>query len=148
MTSRTSSSKKPSPSKTEDAERPESPDILVVDDDPGVRSLLVKALTGGGYRVRAASDGLEALKELEAARPDLLIVDVMIPELDGVALVKAIRAHKHTSGIPVIFITAKSDPQSMIAGINVGARYYVTKPFRVDDVLAKVERILASRSGR
>ena len=143
MTSPTSSSKKRSPS-TRPAADP-APQILVVEDDASVRSLLVKALRDSGYRVQATGDGLDALRLLDASPPELLMVDIMIPQLDGMALVKAVKQQQQTSGIPVIFLTACSDPQSMIAGIDVGARYYVTKPFRIEDVLAKVEKALKRR---
>lgn len=71
-----------------------------------------------------------------------MIVDIMIPEIDGVALVQAARERTATSRVPVIFLTARSDPQSMVDGIDAGARYYVTKPFSLDDLLAKVQRAL------
>jgi DNA-binding response OmpR family regulator len=117
--------------------------ILVVEDDPAVRRLLVKALGGAGYGVREAEDGRRALAELDTAIPDLLLVDIMLPVIDGVSLVQAVKEREDTGRIPVIFLTARSDPQSMADGIEAGARYYVTKPFSIDDLLAKVERALA-----
>jgi DNA-binding response OmpR family regulator len=119
--------------------------ILVIEDDPSVQTLLRKQLVAHGFKVTVASDGLDGLMKLETLLPDLMICDVMMPNLDGVEFVKAIKGNTHTQKIPVIFLTAKSDPRSMIEGINVGARFYVTKPFQIDDLLSKVRRALAGR---
>jgi len=116
--------------------------ILVIEDDPSVRTLLQKSLTGRGYTVFLAEDGLYGLTSLEEIAPDLIIVDIMMPRLDGMTFVKAIKGNTNTQKIPVIFLTAKSDPKSMIQGINLGARFYVTKPFQVDELLTKVQRAL------
>jgi DNA-binding response OmpR family regulator len=116
--------------------------ILILEDDPSVRTLLVKTLSARGYEVRAAEDGLAGLTMLEAWTPDLLIVDVMMPRLDGMTFVRAIKARNDTKPIPVIFLTAKNDPKSMIAGINLGARYYITKPFVVEELISKIQKAL------
>lgn len=116
--------------------------ILVIEDDPSVRTLLTKALTGKGYKVETSEDGLEGLTRLESLRPDLIIVDIMMPRLDGMTFVRAIKGHDHTKQLPVIFLTAKNDPKTMIQGINLGARFYVTKPFQIDELLAKVQKAL------
>ncbi|MBL4685864.1 MAG: response regulator transcription factor [Nannocystaceae bacterium] len=116
--------------------------ILVIEDDASVRSLLEKALTSRDYRVRLVADGLEGLTTLESSKPDLMIVDIMMPRLDGMSFVKAIKGNALTKPIPVIFLTAKNDPQTMIAGINLGAKYYVTKPFQLEELLSKVARAL------
>ena len=118
--------------------------ILILEDDPSVRTLLVKTLSARGYEVRAAEDGLAGLTMLEAWTPDLLIVDVMMPRLDGMTFVRAIKARNDTKPIPVIFLTAKNDPKSMIAGINLGARYYITKPFVVEELISKIQKALGS----
>ena len=116
--------------------------ILVIEDDASVRSLLQKALSAKGYAVQLVADGLEALTTLETVRPDLMIVDIMMPRLDGMTFVKAIKGNERTNSVPVIFLTAKNDPSSMIAGINLGAKYYVTKPFALDELLSKVAKAL------
>ena len=95
-----------------------------------------------------AGDGLDGLMKLESMKPDLIICDVMMPNLDGMGFVKAIKGHNQTQKIPVIFLTAKTDPRSMIDGINVGARFYVTKPFQIDDLLGKVPRRWAAAEVR
>jgi len=114
----------------------------VIEDDASVRSLLQKALSAKGYAVQLVADGLEALTTLETVRPDLMIVDIMMPRLDGMTFVKAIKGNERTNSVPVIFLTAKNDPSSMIAGINLGAKYYVTKPFALDELLSKVAKAL------
>jgi CheY-like chemotaxis protein len=119
--------------------------ILVLEDEPAVQLLIKKQLTAHGFQVTVASDGLDGLMKLEGLRPDLIICDVMMPNLDGMEFVKAIKQHGGTQGIPVIFLTAKTDPRSMIDGINVGARFYVTKPFQLDDLLGKIQRALAQK---
>lgn len=116
--------------------------ILVLEDEPAVQTLLRKQLTAHGFQVTIAADGLDGLMKLETLQPDLIICDVMMPNLDGMGFVKAIKGHNTTQKIPVIFLTAKTDPRSMIDGINVGARFYVTKPFQIDDLLAKVDKAL------
>ncbi len=119
--------------------------ILVLEDDPSVQTLLRKQLTAHGFKVSLATDGLDGLMKLETLNPDLMICDVMMPNLDGVEFVKAIKGNTLTQKIPVIFLTAKTDPRSMIEGINVGARFYVTKPFQIDDLLSKIRRALTGR---
>jgi DNA-binding response OmpR family regulator len=119
--------------------------ILVLEDDPSVQVLMKKQLTAHGFQVTTASDGLDGLMKLEQVRPDLIICDMMMPNLDGIEFVKAVKSHDDTQKIPVIFLTAKTDPRSMIDGINVGARFYVTKPFAIDDLLSKVQRALSGK---
>jgi DNA-binding response OmpR family regulator len=116
--------------------------ILVIEDDPSVRTLLQKSLAARGYRITVANDGLEGLKLLETQTPDLIIADIMMPRLDGMTFVKAIKNHSSTKPIPVIFLTAKNDPRTMIEGINVGAKFYMTKPFQLDELVSKVEKAL------
>ncbi len=116
--------------------------ILIIEDDPSVRTLLEKSLSARGYDVSLVKDGLEGLTRLEQERPDLILVDIMMPRLDGMTFVKAVKGDKDRKSIPIIFLTAKNDPKSMIDGINVGAKYYVTKPFQLDELLDKVKKCL------
>jgi DNA-binding response OmpR family regulator len=116
--------------------------ILIIEDDASVRTLLEKSLSARGYVVSIAKDGLDGLTSLDTKRPDLIIVDIMMPRLDGMTFVKAIKGHEKTKPIPVIFLTAKSDAKTMIEGINVGARFYITKPFQLDELISKVEKAL------
>lgn len=119
--------------------------ILVLEDEPAVQTLINKQLTSQGFVVTVASDGLDGLMKLEQVKPDLIVCDVMMPNLDGMEFVKAIKGNGDTQRIPVIFLTAKTDPRSMIDGINVGARFYVTKPFQLDDLLGKISRALGGK---
>ncbi len=116
--------------------------ILVVEDDPDIQRIVTTVLSRE-YEVRTASDGLEGLLAIEQGfKPELVIADIMMPRLDGMAFVKALKGHRDTAKIPVMFLTAKSAPREVIDGINLGARYYLTKPFKVDELLQKVHRLL------
>jgi len=125
----------------------ETKQILIIEDESHVRQMVARLLTKNDYVVREAVDGLDGLRVLEDYRPDLIIVDVMMPILDGLTFTKALKNRRETRGIPVIFLTAKSDPHSMIEGINVGAKFYVTKPFQIEDILSKVRRVLNEKGG-
>ncbi len=116
--------------------------IMVVEDDEQVRSILVKLVQKNGYLARTAGDGLEALQVLEELKPDLMIVDIMMPRLDGFDFVKAARFMKENRSIPIIFLTAKNDAKSMIEGINLGAKFFLTKPFQVPEVVSKIRKAL------
>ena len=118
--------------------------ILLIEDDAALVALMAKTLLAHGYGVSVARDGLEGLKALDQTPPDLIVVDVMMPRLDGMTLVRAIKKHRTTRHIPVIFLTAKSDSRSMVEGINLGAKFYITKPFSIDDLISKVQRALKS----
>jgi DNA-binding response OmpR family regulator len=117
--------------------------ILVVEDDPDVQLLLTKQLKAAGYLVTVASDGLDALVKLEQLRPRLIVCDVMMPNLDGFELIKALRGNAGTQEIPLIFLTAKTDPRSKIEGISSGARFYINKPFTMEDLINKVRKALS-----
>ena len=116
--------------------------ILVIEDEQHVRQLVSKLLEKNGYAIETAEDGLDGLRKLESLQPDLIIADVMMPNLDGLTFTKALKNRRETRAIPIIFLTAKSDPLSMIEGINVGAKFYITKPFQIEDVLSKVNKVL------
>jgi CRP/FNR family transcriptional regulator, cyclic AMP receptor protein len=114
--------------------------VLVVDDDAAVRTLVLKALQAKGYDVMQAADGLiasELLGDLTRV-PDLIICDVMMPTIDGFSLARLIKGHKELRSIPIIFLTAKTQPGDLMTGISLGARHYVQKPFSIVDLLAKV----------
>jgi DNA-binding response OmpR family regulator len=118
--------------------------VLVVDDDPAIRTLLVSALRAKGYDVQDAGDGLaasELLGQMERP-PDLLICDVMMPRFDGFSLARVVRTHPELRGMRLIFLTAKGAPADVTTGIGLGASHYVQKPFRLTDLLDRVERTL------
>jgi DNA-binding response OmpR family regulator len=104
--------------------------------------MMVRAL-GSLYHVYEARDGREALQVLETMPvPAAIVLDVMMPRLDGIELAKAIRAKPALHAVPILFLTAKGTPQDMMAGFSAGARHYVTKPFSVGEVVAKVQAMI------
>ena len=113
--------------------------ILVVDDNP---KFLADALPMYGYEVTVANDGLEALKILMNKTFDLILLDVMMPNMDGWDTLKAIRNNKKTQYIPVIMITAVSEDQKVVSGLKIGADDYIVKPFILPNLLARIEAVL------
>jgi two-component system, OmpR family, response regulator len=114
--------------------------ILVVEDEPSIRTLLESTLRLSGYQVSSAATGRAALLEVERFRPDLLLLDVMLPDLDGYAVTRSLRA----SGVdtPVLFLTARSTVSDRIRGLSAGGDDYVGKPFSTDEVLLRIRAIL------
>ena len=116
--------------------------ILIIEDDDSVRMLLTRAL-GVRYAVETARDGNEAIQRLQRRPiPDLLICDIMMPGVDGLTVAKRAKASPHLRQVPIVFLTAKSTPKDIVHGINAGARHYVTKPFKLNDLLQKVNSAL------
>ena len=113
--------------------------VLICDDDRDIRRALNIYLSGAGYRVLEAENGRELLETVEREQVHLILLDVMMPELDGVSALALLR---EKSNIPVILLTAKSEDEDKITGLELGADDYVTKPFNVQEVLARVKAIL------
>lgn len=113
--------------------------ILIVDDTPTNLDVISEALSDAGYTVAIATSGERALKQLERRSPDLILLDVMMPGIDGFATCQRLKANPKTCDIPVIFMTALSDADSKIKGFEVGAVDYITKPFQEREVLARVK---------
>jgi DNA-binding response OmpR family regulator len=123
----------------------DAPVLVVVDDDAAIRQMLVHTL-GRTYTIYEARDGQEAKEILDAIpTPDGIVCDVMMPRLDGVELAKLLRRDKVLQRVPILFLTAKGSTMDVITGINAGARHYVTKPFKISDVVAKVEAMTKRR---
>jgi DNA-binding NtrC family response regulator len=120
-------------------------DILVVDDTPANLRLLTDLLAQHGYRVRPASDGALALKSIAARMPDLILLDVSMPGMDGYEVCRRLKADEQSRRIPVIFISAFGDTQQKVAGFAAGGVDYITKPFEPDEVLARVRTHLQLR---
>jgi DNA-binding response OmpR family regulator len=118
--------------------------ILVADDDPEITELLKRYFAREGWTTLTAADGAQALERVRRENPDLLVLDIMMPRLDGIAVCTEIR---RTSELPILFLTAKDAPTDRIAGLTIGADDYVTKPFSVHEVVARVKAILR-RTGR
>ena len=119
--------------------------ILVVDDIPANLRLLVKLLTERGYRVRAAVNGEAALTTVQTSPPDLILLDVMMPGLDGYEVCRRLKAEEQTKDIPVIFISSLDDVFDKVKAFSAGGVDYITKPFQVEEVTARVETHLALR---
>ncbi len=103
--------------------------IMVVDDDPDIVALVKTTLEKNGYGVQTAGNGLEVFSRLEEQNPDLIILDIMMPHMGGMAVLKRLKGTAETSSIPVIMLTAKAQYEDMIKGYELGADYYITKPF-------------------
>ena len=113
--------------------------VLIVEDDKNIQELLQLYLEKEGYAVSLASDGEQGLAKFRTIKPDLVLLDVMMPVMDGWAVCKAIRAEGNT---PVIMLTAKSQTDDKITGLKAGADDYITKPFEMREVLARIEAVL------
>lgn len=114
--------------------------ILVVDDEPNIRDLLSTGLTFGGYQVKTVSNGAATISAVLEEEPDLIILDVMLPDMNGFSVTKRLRGAGFTA--PILFLTAKDDTQDKIEGLNAGGDDYVTKPFALDEIVARVQAIL------
>ena len=113
--------------------------VLIVEDDRNIQELLQLYLEKEGYAVTVASDGGQGLDKFRAIKPDLVLLDVMMPVMDGWAVCKAIRADSQT---PIIMLTAKGETDDKVTGLKSGADDYVTKPFEMKELLARVEAVL------
>ncbi|WP_239124311.1 response regulator transcription factor [Rhizocola hellebori] len=114
--------------------------LLVVDDEPTIVSLLSASLRFVGFEVRTAASGAEALKVAADFKPELLVLDVMLPDYDGFEVVRRLRADgRH---LPVLFLTARDGVQDKITGLTVGGDDYVTKPFSLEEVVARIKAVL------
>ena len=118
--------------------------ILVVDDEPYIADLVAAALRFEGFEVDSAGDGLGALSALAASRYDLVILDVMLPDMGGMEVCR--RARQDGLGVPVIFLTARDSTEDKVSGLTVGGDDYVTKPFSLEELLARI-RALLRRAG-
>jgi two-component system OmpR family response regulator len=119
---------------------PDQQRILVVDDEENIRFLLVSALSHFGFDVHAAASGQEAMQMVEAVRPDLVVLDVMMPDVDGFAVLRRLRAARDMT--PVLFLTAREGTDDLVHGLTLGADDYVKKPFSLEEVVARVRTIL------
>lgn len=121
--------------------------ILVVDDDPVIQKLLAVNFEMEGYRVVTAGDGVEGIERVHRDRPDLVLLDVMMPRMDGIEVVRSLKADKATAGIPVILLSAKAQSTDINGGLDAGADDYVTKPFDPLELLDKVAALIGTPEG-
>lgn len=118
--------------------------ILVVEDDAELVELLCFNLKKAGFSVGTASDGIEALKKARSLAPDLILLDLMLPELDGFAVCETLRRDPALADVPVIVLTALSSQLARLTGLDSGANDYITKPFSPKHLLSRVRALLAS----
>src|SRR5262249_3584189 len=118
---------------------PDSPTILLVDDEDAVQKLLTYPLEREGYRVVAARDGQEALDRFAAEQPDLVVLDIMLPKVDGLEVCKRLRAK---STVPIIMLTARDDELDKVVGLELGADDYITKPFSIREFRSRIRALL------
>ncbi len=116
--------------------------VLVVDDEPMARSMLRLILVRAGFEVREAEDGKTALSEVDRSLPDLMILDIMMPGIDGFEVCERLRADENTNSLPIIMLSAKTDRESVKRGLNLGANKYLTKPVGPDELTRHVREVL------
>lgn len=116
--------------------------VLVVDDEPDILSILVYQLSREGFRVSTAVSGRSAIETAISEIPDLVVLDLMLPELDGYEVLAQLRGHESTSAIPIILLTARTEEEERLRGFDTGADDYVTKPFSPRELVARVKALL------
>lgn len=116
--------------------------ILVVEDEKDVRDLLAENFRREGYQVATARSGRDALAAVKKKRPDLVLLDLMLPDVDGIEVCKQLKYNAETRGIPVVILTAKSEESDVVLGLGVGAEDYIEKPFRMRELIARVKTAL------
>jgi len=118
--------------------------VLIVDDNEDNRCIIRDILRPRGFEVQLARDGASALRSIEERRPDVVLLDVMMPEMDGFELLERLRANRRHATLPVILVTARSQDEDLLAGYQGGADYYITKPFTVRQLLHGVGLVLGA----
>lgn len=121
--------------------------IMVVDDNTEFVEVVRKLLEKGGYTVECVYNGMEAIKRAEEKKPDLIVLDVMMPEMNGFQVLARLKAVGDTSSIPVILVTAKNEDRDILTGYQLGGDYYLTKPFSGHQLISGVDLLLNSGCG-
>jgi CheY-like chemotaxis protein len=116
--------------------------VLVVDDNEDNVQIMSRILLGRGFEVRTARDGKSALRSLEQQLPDVVLLDIMMPEMDGIEVLDRIRANPQSASLPVILVTGKGQDEDVLAGYKYGADYYITKPFTARQLLHGIGLVL------
>jgi DNA-binding response OmpR family regulator len=119
--------------------------VLLVDDHPDIVRLLEVALRPDGHRILKAHDGVTALRAVRDARPDVVVLDIIMPELDGVRVLNRIKTDPELRETIVVMLTVKDQPEDISLGLDVGADFYLPKPFKPQEVASLVRRILETR---
>ncbi|SDZ82373.1 two component transcriptional regulator, winged helix family [Desulfuromusa kysingii] len=120
--------------------------ILVVEDEEDILALLHFNLIKAGYNADCASHGEEALAAIAAKKPDLILLDLMLPGIDGLDICRRLRSHEDTNGIPIIMLTARGEESDIVRGLELGADDYVTKPFSIKVLLARIQTVLRRKT--
>lgn len=118
------------------------PSLLIVDDEPMTRNLLRLMLERSGFTIFEAEDGLEALEVVAEKQPDLLILDVMMPNMDGITVCERLRADAETAVLPIILLSARTSPEAIRTGLEAGANKYLGKPVGREDLIRHVREVL------
>ena len=116
--------------------------IVVIEDEPDIIGLVTHYLEKEGYRVTAVRDGAQGLRQIKAGPPDLLILDLMLPGMDGLEICRRVRADSKTAALPVIMLTAKGEESDKLVGLELGADDYLVKPFSPKELVARVKALL------
>jgi two-component system phosphate regulon response regulator PhoB len=116
--------------------------ILVVEDEPDIAALVAYQLAHAGFQVRTANSGREAMRAIESEAPDLIILDLMIPEISGTDLLRMLRSRRETERIPVIILTARGEEHDRVQGFELGADDYISKPFSPKEMVLRVKAVL------
>jgi phosphate regulon transcriptional regulator PhoB len=116
--------------------------VLIVEDEPDIRELVVHHLKREGYQVSTAASGEEALRQVHASLPDLVLLDLMMPAMDGLEVCRRLRQDPGTATLPIVMLTAKGDEVDRVIGLEIGADDYVVKPFSPKELLARVRAVL------
>ena len=119
--------------------------ILVVDDEPSITELVAMALRYEGFEPEVAHNGVEALTKTNSFRPSLIVLDIMLPDIDGFEIARRLRAER--SNVPILFLTARDAAQDKVRGLTIGGDDYVTKPFSVEELVARIRAILRRTEG-
>ena len=122
--------------------------VLIVEDEPDIRELVVHHLKREGYQVSAASSGEEALRQVQAAPPDLVILDLMMPAMNGLEVCRRLRQDPSTVSLPIVMLTAKGDEVDRVLGLEIGADDYVSKPFSPRELLARIRAVVRRARGQ
>jgi two-component system alkaline phosphatase synthesis response regulator PhoP len=119
-----------------------APRVLVVEDDPDIAQLVVRYLDRGGFTTELTASGRDAIAAISQRPPDLLVLDLMLPHVDGLEVCRVVRANKSTASLPIIMLTARAEESERILGLEVGADDYVAKPFSPNELVARVRALL------
>lgn len=119
--------------------------IMIIDDEPDLAAVLEKRLSDAGFRVSMFGEGAEAISKLKGVMPDLILLDIMMPGMNGLEVKKLLNAEKETSEIPVIFLSSRADVQSKIDGLKLRAEDYVTKPYDFPELLARIDAAIVRK---